>query len=45
MVASAFAIVFGLFVGALVVLCGVIITWAIRRDRTNWRQWRDRQGR
>jgi hypothetical protein len=34
-IASAFAVVFGIFVAALVVLCGIIVTWAVRRDRAN----------
>jgi hypothetical protein len=42
MVASAFAIVFGVFIAAMVVLCVVIVTWAIRRDRMKWREWRER---
>jgi ABC-type Fe3+ transport system permease subunit len=42
-IASTFAIVFGIFVAALVVLCGFIVTWALRRDRVNWREWRERQ--
>jgi ABC-type Fe3+ transport system permease subunit len=41
-IASAFAVVFGIFVAALVVLCGIIVTWAVRRDRANWREWRQR---
>jgi hypothetical protein len=42
-IASAFAVVFGIFIGALVVLCGFIVTWALRRDRANWREWRQRR--
>jgi hypothetical protein len=42
-IASAFAVVFGIFIAAFVVLCGFIVTWAFRRDRANWREWRDRQ--
>jgi ABC-type Fe3+ transport system permease subunit len=41
--ASAFALVFGIFVAAFVVLCVVIIVWAVRRDRASWREWRDRR--
>lgn len=44
MLASTFDVVFGLFVVAMVVLCGFIITWAVRRDRARWREWRDRRG-
>ena len=40
---AAFAAVFGVFVAALVILCGIIVTWAVRRDRSNWREWRQRQ--
>ncbi|HEY8080455.1 MAG TPA: hypothetical protein VIE15_00080 [Acidimicrobiales bacterium] len=43
MLASAFALVFGIFVAAFVVLCVVIIVWAVRRDRASWREWRDRR--
>jgi peptidoglycan/LPS O-acetylase OafA/YrhL len=42
-IASAFAVVFGIFIAAFVVLCGFIVTWALRRDRANWREWRDRR--
>jgi len=42
-VASAFAIVFGIFVVAFVVLSVVVMTWAIRRDRAGWREWRERR--
>jgi uncharacterized Tic20 family protein len=41
-IASAFAVVFGIFIAAFVVLCGFIVTWAIRRDKANWREWRQR---
>jgi hypothetical protein len=41
--ASAFQIVFGAFLVAMAVLCVVILTWAIRRDRANWREWRGRR--
>jgi len=41
--ASAFTVIFSIFVVALVVLCVVIVTWAVRRDRTAWKKWRDRQ--
>jgi len=41
--ASAFAIVFGVFLVAMAVLCVVILTWAIRRDRARWREWRGRR--
>ncbi len=43
--ASAFAVLFTIFLVALGVLCVVIVTWAIRRDRSSWKQWRDRQPR
>jgi len=42
----AFAIVFGLFVAAMVVLAVVVLLWAIRRDRAGRADWlRGRQGR
>jgi hypothetical protein len=41
---TAFAIVFTLFVVAMAVLCVVIVTWAVRRDRTRWREWRAHKG-
>lgn len=42
-IASAFAVVFAVFVVAFVVLCGVIVAWAVRRDRARWREWRERR--
>jgi hypothetical protein len=41
--ASAFAVVFTIFIVAAVMLCVAIITWALRRDRSAWREWRKRQ--
>jgi hypothetical protein len=41
--ASVFIVVFSVFVVAFAVLCVVIVTWAIRRDRKRWGEWRDRQ--
>jgi len=41
--ASAFAIVFGVFIVAFAVLCVVIVTWAVRGDRSRWREWKDRR--
>jgi hypothetical protein len=41
-VASAFDLVFGGFVVAMAVLCVLIVTWAVRRDRSSWREWRER---
>lgn len=43
MLASAFAIVFGVFVVALVVLLVVIVIWAVRHDRAGWRDWQERR--
>lgn len=43
--ASAFAIVFGIFIAAFAALCLVIVTWAVRRDRSRWREWKDRDAR
>ena len=42
--ASAFAVVFGIFVVAFAVLCVVIVVWAIRRDRQRWKEWHDHRG-
>jgi hypothetical protein len=42
--ASAFVVVFTIFVVAFAVLCAVIVTWAVRRDRSAWKEWRRRQG-
>ncbi len=41
----AFAVVFGLFVVALVVLVVIIIVWAVRHDVVGRRAWRERQAR
>jgi ABC-type Fe3+ transport system permease subunit len=43
--ASAFVVVFGVFVVAFAVLCVVIVVWAVRRDKARWQEWRDRQDR
>jgi hypothetical protein len=42
--ASAFAVVFSIFLVALAVLCVAVIVWAVRRDRSNWRDWHSRRG-
>jgi uncharacterized membrane protein len=39
----AFAVIFGIFVVALVVLIVITLTWAIRRDRVGRAAWRQRQ--
>ena len=41
--ASAFAIVFSLFLAAAAVLCVLIVVWAVRRDKARWREWRERR--
>ncbi len=41
---TAFFVVFGLFVVALVVLAVIIIVWAVRNDIAGRRAWRARQG-
>jgi hypothetical protein len=41
-IASTFAVVFTVFIVAIVILCGFIVTWAVRRDRANWRAWHER---
>jgi hypothetical protein len=38
-----FAIIFGIFVVALVALIVIVLTWAIRRDRAGRVAWRERQ--
>jgi hypothetical protein len=43
--ASAFTVVFTIFLVAFAILCVVIVTWALRRDRAGWRAWRERQER
>jgi len=40
---TAFAVVFGLFVVAMVVLIVIIIVWAVRHDTAGRRAWRKRQ--
>jgi hypothetical protein len=40
---TAFFVVFGVFVVAMVVLIAVIIVWAVRRDIAGRRAWRSRQ--
>lgn len=40
---AAFAVVFGIFVVALLILAVVVVTWAIRRDRNGLREWRRRR--
>ena len=41
---TAFAVVFGVFVAAMVVLIVIIIVWAVRHDIVGRRAWRARQG-
>jgi hypothetical protein len=40
---AAFAVIFGIFVVALLALIVIVITWAIRRDREGRAAWRLRQ--
>jgi hypothetical protein len=40
---AAFAIIFGIFVVALVVLIVIVLRWAIRSDRRGRALWRQRQ--
>jgi hypothetical protein len=42
---AGFAVVFGLFVVAMVVLVVIIIVWAVRHDVAGRRVWRERQER
>jgi hypothetical protein len=37
---TAFAVVFGIFVVAILILAVVIITWAVKRDRVGLAEWR-----
>jgi hypothetical protein len=39
----AFAVVFGIFVVALLTMIVIVITWALRRDREGRAAWRQRQ--
>ena len=39
----AFAVIFGIFVVALLALVVIVLTWAIRRDRQGRADWRQRQ--
>lgn len=40
---TAFAVVFGVFVAAMVVLIVIIIVWAVRHDVAGRRAWRTRR--
>ena len=40
---TAFAIVFGIFVVAMLTMIVIVLRWAIRRDRTGRAAWRQRQ--
>jgi hypothetical protein len=40
---AAFVVLFGIFVVALLVLIVVVLTWAVRRDRTGRAAWKQRQ--
>lgn len=40
---TAFVVVFSVFLVALVVLSVITVTWAVRRDKAGWREWRRRQ--
>jgi hypothetical protein len=39
----AFAVIFGLFVVALLTLIVIVVVWAFRRDRAGRAEWRQRQ--
>jgi hypothetical protein len=39
----AFAVIFGIFVVALLTLMVIVVTWAVRRDRQGRAAWRQRQ--
>jgi len=38
-----FDVIFGVFVGALLALIVIVLTWAFRRDRAGRAAWRQRQ--
>jgi hypothetical protein len=40
---TAFFVIFGLFVVAMLVLVVIVITWALRHDIAGRRAWRERQ--
>jgi hypothetical protein len=40
---TAFAVVFGIFVVAMLTMIVIVLRWAIRRDRTGRAAWRQRQ--
>jgi hypothetical protein len=40
---AAFAVVFGIFVVALLTMIVIVLTWAFRRDRDGRAAWRQRQ--
>lgn len=40
---AAFAVVFGVFVVALLTMIVIVLTWALRRDRAGRAAWRQRQ--
>jgi hypothetical protein len=40
---TAFYVVFGIFVVAMVVLAVIIVIWAVRHDMTGWKAFRQRQ--
>jgi hypothetical protein len=39
----AFAVLFGIFIVALLVLIVIVLTWALRRDKQGRAAWRQRQ--
>jgi hypothetical protein len=40
---TAFFVVFGIFVVAIVVLAVLIVMWAVRHDMAGWKVWRKKQ--
>jgi membrane protein YdbS with pleckstrin-like domain len=40
---TAFFVVFGIFVVAIVVLAVLVIMWAVRHDMAGWKVWRKEQ--
>jgi hypothetical protein len=40
---AAFAVIFGIFIVALLTMIVIVLTWALRRDRAGRAAWRQRQ--
>jgi hypothetical protein len=42
---TAFYVIFGIFVVAMLTLAGIVIVWAVRHDMAGRAAWRERQAR